>query len=185
MYSCCFVGCCFQDLFNIAHSILVQFPSTFFSMPFAASINFVQQKFLFTTTKKNNKNNRATPKRGNPSLKLGYLLNPPPGYTISNHLSNCSPMTPSSLLISVPQRQKSSLTTLTMPLFYSWQSMLVTQSIRINIAVTVRTSFLPALRLRTPGKDKLFYGDNKVSHYLIQIPDRCMCDNFPKRYILN
>ena len=23
-YSCCFVGCCFQDLFNIAHSILVQ-----------------------------------------------------------------------------------------------------------------------------------------------------------------
>ena len=29
-YSCCFVGCCFQNLFNIAHSILVQFPSSFF-----------------------------------------------------------------------------------------------------------------------------------------------------------
>ena len=31
-YSCCFVGCCFQDLFNIAHSILVQFLSSFFSI---------------------------------------------------------------------------------------------------------------------------------------------------------
>ena len=29
-YSHCFVGCCFQDLFNIACSILVQFPSSFF-----------------------------------------------------------------------------------------------------------------------------------------------------------
>ena len=33
-YSCCFVGCCFQDLFNIARSILVQLPSSFFSMRF-------------------------------------------------------------------------------------------------------------------------------------------------------
>ena len=32
LYSCCFVGCCFQDLFNIARSILVQFPSSFFSI---------------------------------------------------------------------------------------------------------------------------------------------------------
>ena len=31
-YSRCCVGCCFQDLFNIAHSILVQFPSSFFSI---------------------------------------------------------------------------------------------------------------------------------------------------------
>ena len=31
-YSCHFVGCCFQDLFNIACSILVQFPSSFFSI---------------------------------------------------------------------------------------------------------------------------------------------------------
>ena len=31
-YSCCFVGCGFQDLFNIACSILVQWPSSFFSI---------------------------------------------------------------------------------------------------------------------------------------------------------
>ena len=30
-YSWCFVGCCLQDLFNIARSILVQLPSSFFS----------------------------------------------------------------------------------------------------------------------------------------------------------
>ena len=29
-YSCCFLGCCLQDLFNIARSILVQFPSSLF-----------------------------------------------------------------------------------------------------------------------------------------------------------
>ena len=29
-YSSCFMGCCFQDLFNILQSILVQFPSSFF-----------------------------------------------------------------------------------------------------------------------------------------------------------
>ena len=33
-YSCCFVSCCFRDLFHIAHSILVQFPSSFFSLHF-------------------------------------------------------------------------------------------------------------------------------------------------------
>ena len=31
-YSCCFVGCCLQDFFNIACSILVQLPSSFFSI---------------------------------------------------------------------------------------------------------------------------------------------------------
>ena len=31
-FSCCFVGCCLQDLFNIARRILVQYPSSFFSM---------------------------------------------------------------------------------------------------------------------------------------------------------
>ena len=41
----------------------------------------------------------------------------------------------------------------------------------------MRTSFLLALMLRTPDKDKLFYGDDKVSHYLIQIPDRRVWDN--------
>ena len=30
--SCCFVGCCFQDLFNKARNISMQFPSIFFSM---------------------------------------------------------------------------------------------------------------------------------------------------------
>ena len=33
-YSCCFVGCCFQDLVNIAPNILVQFPTSFSSMNF-------------------------------------------------------------------------------------------------------------------------------------------------------
>ena len=31
-YSCCFVGCCFQNLFKIARSILMKFPSSFFAM---------------------------------------------------------------------------------------------------------------------------------------------------------
>ena len=30
-YSCCFVGCCFKDLLNIARSIIVLLPSSFFS----------------------------------------------------------------------------------------------------------------------------------------------------------
>ena len=30
-YSCCFMGCCFQDLFITARSILVQLPSSYFS----------------------------------------------------------------------------------------------------------------------------------------------------------
>ena len=33
-YSCYFMRCCFQDLFNIACSILVQFPFSFFSIRF-------------------------------------------------------------------------------------------------------------------------------------------------------
>ena len=33
-YHCCFMGCCFQDLFRIACSILVQFLSSFFSIHF-------------------------------------------------------------------------------------------------------------------------------------------------------
>ena len=35
-YSCCFVGCCFQDLFKTAHNILVYFPSSIFSMNFVS-----------------------------------------------------------------------------------------------------------------------------------------------------
>ena len=54
------------------------------------------------------KTNRATQKRGNPSLELSYLLNPPLSYTVSNRLSNCSPTIPSSLLISVYRAKESS-----------------------------------------------------------------------------
>ena len=35
-YNCCFVWCCFQDLFNIAHNILVHFPSSLFSIRFVS-----------------------------------------------------------------------------------------------------------------------------------------------------
>ena len=35
-YTCCFKGCCFQDLFNIACSILVQLSSCFFSIHFVS-----------------------------------------------------------------------------------------------------------------------------------------------------
>ena len=31
-YSCCFVGCCLEDLLNIARSVLVQIPSSLFSI---------------------------------------------------------------------------------------------------------------------------------------------------------
>ena len=48
-YSCCFIGCCFQDLFNIAHSILVQFPSSFFSICFV-DIHVVQSYSRIDTT---------------------------------------------------------------------------------------------------------------------------------------
>ena len=33
-YICCSVRCCFQDFFKTAHSILVQFPTSFFSIHF-------------------------------------------------------------------------------------------------------------------------------------------------------
>ena len=36
LYCSCFVGCCFQDLFNIAHNILVQFPTCFLSICFVS-----------------------------------------------------------------------------------------------------------------------------------------------------
>ena len=48
-YSCCFKGCCFQDLFNIAHSILVQFLSSFFSICFV-SIHVVHPYSRIDTT---------------------------------------------------------------------------------------------------------------------------------------
>ena len=36
LYICCFVGCYFQDLFNIACNILMHFPSSFFSICFVS-----------------------------------------------------------------------------------------------------------------------------------------------------
>ena len=48
-YSCCFVGCCFQDLFNIAHNIFVQLPSSFFSIPLV-SVHLVHPYSSMDTT---------------------------------------------------------------------------------------------------------------------------------------
>ena len=48
-YSCCFMGCCFQDLFNIARSILVQFSSGYFSICFV-SIHVVHPYSSIDTT---------------------------------------------------------------------------------------------------------------------------------------
>ena len=44
-----------------------------------------------------------------------------------------------------------------------------TSSICMNNAVPSRSCFL-TLRLRTPNKDKLFSGNNKVSHYCFHYP---------------
>ena len=49
LYSCYFVWCCFQDLFDIARSILVQFLSSFFSMRFV-NINVVHPYRRIDTT---------------------------------------------------------------------------------------------------------------------------------------
>ena len=48
-YSFCFVGCCFQDLFNMAHSILMHFPSSLFSI-FLVSIRVVHPYSKIDTT---------------------------------------------------------------------------------------------------------------------------------------
>ena len=42
-YSCCFVGCCFQDLFDIVHSILVQLLPSFFSLHLVFWIYYLDQ----------------------------------------------------------------------------------------------------------------------------------------------
>ena len=57
LYICCFVGCCFQDLFYIACSIFMQFPSGFFFICFdsvhvvhsysSIDITAVLKKFCF------------------------------------------------------------------------------------------------------------------------------------------
>ncbi len=51
-----------------------------------------------------------------------------------------------------------------------------------NIVVSARTSFLVALKLCTADKDEMFYGDDKVSDYLIQISDRRVCDTVVRWY---
>ena len=48
-YSCCFVGCCLQDLFKIARSILVQLPSSFFFSRFV-SVHVVHPYSSIDTT---------------------------------------------------------------------------------------------------------------------------------------
>ena len=49
LYSSYFIGCCFQDLYKIAHSILVQFPSSFFSKHFV-KVQMVQPYSSIGTT---------------------------------------------------------------------------------------------------------------------------------------
>ena len=48
-YSCCFVGCYLQDLFNIACIILVYLPSRFFSIRLG-SVHFVHPHSSIDTT---------------------------------------------------------------------------------------------------------------------------------------
>ena len=48
-YSCCFVGCCPQDLFNIARSIRVQLPPSFFSIRFV-NVNVMHPYSSIDTT---------------------------------------------------------------------------------------------------------------------------------------
>ena len=49
LYSCYFVGCCLHDLFNIACNILVQLPSSFFSIRLV-SIHIVHPYSSINTT---------------------------------------------------------------------------------------------------------------------------------------
>ena len=46
-YSCCFVGCFFQDLYKIARSILAQFPSSFSQCCLSASTTVAGKKTLY------------------------------------------------------------------------------------------------------------------------------------------
>ena len=48
-YSCYFVECCFPDLFNTARSILVKFPSSFFSMRFLTDHMVHPHSNIYTT----------------------------------------------------------------------------------------------------------------------------------------
>ena len=48
-YSCSFIRCCLQDLFNVVHSIFVHFPSSFFSICLV-SVNMVHPFSRIDTT---------------------------------------------------------------------------------------------------------------------------------------
>ena len=48
-YSCCFVGCCFQELFSTARRILVKFTSSFSSLHFF-SVHMVHPYISINTT---------------------------------------------------------------------------------------------------------------------------------------
>ena len=49
-FSCCFMGCCLQDLFNLACCILVQFPSSFSSKRFVSIHTVHPYNGIDTTT---------------------------------------------------------------------------------------------------------------------------------------
>ena len=49
LYSCCWVRCCLQDLFNIVRSILVKLPSSFFSI-FLVSVHVAHPYSSMETT---------------------------------------------------------------------------------------------------------------------------------------
>ena len=48
--SCCFVGCCYRNLFSIARSILVQFLSSFFSIRFVSVLVVYPNSSIDRTT---------------------------------------------------------------------------------------------------------------------------------------
>ena len=68
-YSCCFVGCCLQDVFDIARSILVQ--SSFFSMRLV-SIQVVHPYSRMDTTTAWKELSFILSYLPNPSARAGY-----------------------------------------------------------------------------------------------------------------
>ena len=71
-YSCCFVSCYFQDLFNIARSVLVQLPSSFFSIR-SVSIQVVHPYSSMDTT--------------TAGKKLRFILSDRSDFHMTNNLS--------------------------------------------------------------------------------------------------
>ena len=70
-YSYCFVGCCFLDLFSIAHSILVQFLFTFFSIQLVS----VHVAHPYSRIDNNNNNNDDDESSLMPNPLYTYILN--------------------------------------------------------------------------------------------------------------